>query len=109
MPRTIQTHTVGESLRQDAPGVVCRRLDGVVLRELVDEVVAGEAAYGKHQEPHEHEADRERAELEPAAPAPEPQPDGERGDRERDEATSSRRPSAGSSSPSAPSRAGSLR
>ena len=59
------------------------RLDRVVLHELVDQVVAGEAADGQHQQPHDEHADRERTELEPAAPAR--QPDRERGDRKRDE------------------------
>ena len=38
-----------------------RGLDCVVLRKLVGQVVAGEAAYRQHQEPHEDETDRERA------------------------------------------------
>ena len=60
-----------------------RRLDRVVLHELVDEVVAGEAANRQHQQPHDEHAERERTELEPAAPLR--QPDGERGDRKRDD------------------------
>ena len=81
--------------------------DGVVLREFVDQVVAGKAAYRQQQEPNEDEADRDRAELEPATPTREP--DRKRRDRERDEPHPVGDCAQDPGDASAPSRAGSLR
>ena len=53
----IQTQARSPNLRQDAPRVVCGRLDGIVFCELVDEIVAGEAADGEQQESDDDEAD----------------------------------------------------